>query len=237
MGHSNPYGAHAFVGIPYAQPPAGSLRWRGPRAVPPWTEPLEALDFGASCVQFASPMGGDLSAEPGTLVGSEDCLFLNVYAPRKENAEAALAAARPVMFWIHGGGNTIGTSSFYDGGRLAADEDVVVVSVNYRLGPFGWFRHPAIAADVSPAEQSGNFALLDLIAALEWVRENISHFGGDPGNITIFGESAGGHNVLMLMTSPARARSLSPGDLPKWRDLDGHGGTRREQPRRSRAWP
>lgn len=202
VGYANDYGSHSYVGIPYAQPPVGSLRWRAPRPHPTWEEPLEAVEFGSSCVQFASAMGGDLSEDPGTLVGSEDCLFLNVYAPKLASAAAASAESRPVMFWIHGGGNTIGTSSFYDGGRLAAEENVVVVSINYRLGPLGWFRHPSIAAHASPAEQSGNFALLDLIGALGWVRDHIASFGGDPGNVTIFGESAGGQNVLMLMTSP-----------------------------------
>ena len=207
VGSTGAYGSHAWLGIPYAQAPVGSLRWRGPREHPTWSEPREALSFGSSCVQFASELGGDLSAPPGEVVGSEDCLFLNVYAPRSEDVAAAAATRRPVLFWIHGGGNTIGTSSFYDGGRLAADEGVVVVTVNYRLGVLGWMRHAALAATVSPEEQSGNFAVLDLVAALSWVRDHIDSFGGDPAKVTIFGESAGGHNVLMLMTSPL-ARGL-----------------------------
>ncbi len=205
VGFTSPYGSHAWLGVPYAQAPVGSLRWRAPRAHPTWSEPREALAFGASCVQFASELGGDLSADPGEPVGDEDCLFLNVYAPRQEGA--ATGPRRPVLFWIHGGGNTIGTSAFYDGGRLAADEDVVVVTVNYRLGPFGWFRHASLRDGASPEEQSGNFALLDLATALAWVRDHIAAFGGDPDNVTIFGESAGGHNVLMLYTSPV-ARGL-----------------------------
>ncbi len=206
VGFTNEYGSDSYLGIPFAQPPVGALRWRAPRALPPASKPFEALAFGASCPQFASPLGGDASAPPGTYVGDEDCLTLNVYAP-KAGADEAAVADRPVMVWIHGGGNFIGTSSFYDGGRLAADEGAVVVTVNYRLGPFGWFRHPALAETASPAEQSGNFAVLDLIAGLQWVRENVRAFGGDPGNLTIFGESAGGQNVLLLMTSPL-ARGL-----------------------------
>ncbi|MCP5055537.1 MAG: carboxylesterase family protein [bacterium] len=225
VGFTNTYGSHAWLGLPFAQAPVGNLRWRAPRAHPTWNEPREALSFGSSCVQFASEMGGDLSADPGEPVGDEDCLFLNVYAPRSEDAKAAAAANRPVLFWIHGGGNTIGTSAFYDGGRLAAEEDVVVVTVNYRLGAFGWFRNPALREGASPEESSGNFALLDLAAALGWVREHIGSFGGDPGNITIFGESAGGHNVLMLYTSPI-ARGLFH------RAIVQSGGTWAEQPAR-----
>jgi para-nitrobenzyl esterase len=112
------------------------------------------------------------------------------------------------MLWIHGGGNSIGRAGFYDGGNLAATHGVVVVAINYRLGPFGWFRHAALRAGAkSDAERSGNFGTLDTIRALEWVRENIAAFGGDPGNVTIFGESAGGRNVVTSC-------SLSPGTLP-----------------------
>ena len=225
VGFTGSYGSHVWLGLPYAQAPVGNLRWRAPRAHPSWSEPRQALSFGASCVQYASELGGDLSADPGEPVGDEDCLFLNVYAPRNEDAEAAARAARPVLFWIHGGGNTLGTSAFYDGGRLAAEQDVVVVTMNYRLGAFGWFRNPALREGVSPEEQSGNFALLDLAAALSWVRDQIGVFGGDPGNVTIFGESAGGHNVLMLYTSPV-ARGLFQ------RAIVQSGGTWIEQPAR-----
>ncbi|MCP3982875.1 MAG: carboxylesterase family protein [bacterium] len=207
VGFTGSYGSHVWLGLPFAQAPVGNLRWRAPQAHPTWSKPRQALSFGASCVQFASELGGELSADPGDAVGDEDCLFLNVYAPRNEDAAAAARTKRPVLFWIHGGGNTIGTSAFYDGGRLAAEEDVVVVTVNYRLGAFGWFRNPALREGASQEEASGNFALLDLAAALGWVRDHIGSFGGDPGNVTIFGESAGGHNVLMLYTSPI-ARGL-----------------------------
>jgi para-nitrobenzyl esterase len=118
--------------------------------------------------------------------------------------EAAVAAHAklPVMVWIHGGGNVVGRTDFFDGGRLAQSEDVIVVTVAYRLGPLGWFRHAALREGASPAEQSGNFAVLDLIRALEWVREKAAGFGGDSGNVTIFGESAGGANVMLLLLSP-----------------------------------
>ncbi len=208
VGFQGEYGNHAWLGIPFAQPPVGALRWRAPRAAPTWPGTREALGFGPSCPQFASPIGGDDSAAPGTPVGSEDCLTLNIYTPAWTANQVPTGEKRlPVMFWIHGGGNTIGTSSFYNGGHLAASQDLIVLTVNYRLGAFGWFRHPALAEGASRAEASGNFAVLDLIAALTWVRDNISHFGGDPDNVTIFGESAGARNVAMLLVSPM-ARGL-----------------------------
>ncbi len=203
VGSEGHYGNHVWRGIPFAQPPVGKLRWRAPQALAAWDGSREALAFGSSCPQFASPIGGDDSADLGTPVGSEDCLFLNVYAPALAPDQVPSGGKRlPVMFWIHGGGNTIGTSAFYNGGNLAASESVVVVTLNYRLGPFGWFRHPSLAPDATPAERSGNFAVLDLIQGLIWVRDNIAAFGGDPDNVTIFGESAGGQNVAMLLASP-----------------------------------
>ena len=208
VGFEGQYGSHVWLGIPYAKPPVGELRWRAPQTPDAWQGTREALAFGSSCMQFASALGGDDSASPGTPVGSEDCLYLNVYAPAAAPDAVPEGDERhPVMFWIHGGGNTIGTSSFYDGGNLAASEKVVVVTINYRLGALGWFRHPALFAGATQAERSGNFAVLDMIQALGWVRDNISAFGGDPDNVTIFGESAGGHNVVMLMASPL-ARGL-----------------------------
>jgi len=208
IGLRGDYGSHVWRGIPYAQPPVGALRWRAPKALPAWQATREALSFGSSCVQFASSIGDD-SVDPGTPVGREDCLFLNVFAPARERGALPQHpdARMPVMFWIHGGGNTIGTSSFYDGGNLATTHGVVVVTMNYRLGPFGWFRHPALADGASPEEQSGNFGLLDLVHALGWVRDNIAAFGGNPDNVTIFGESAGGRNVVQLLVTPL-ARGL-----------------------------
>jgi para-nitrobenzyl esterase len=219
VGFVGRYGSLAWLGIPFAKAPAGDLRWRAPQPADPWTGTLEALEFGSSCVQYASTIGGVVDAEPGDLVGDEDCLYLNVYTPRFADERVPSGSARlPVMFWIHGGGNRTGTASFYDGGNLATTGNVVVVTTNYRLGPFGWFRHTALTGDgTSAADRSGNYGTLDLVRGLDWVRENISAFGGDPGNVTIFGESAGGLNVLTLMLSPGaeglfhRAILQSPG--------------------------
>jgi para-nitrobenzyl esterase len=205
VGFLDDYGAHAWLGIPYAAPPTGERRWRAPVPGARWEGVREALAFGSPCPQLASRFGG-VPGPPGSVQGDEDCLFLNVYAPRAGSAAAATAARRPVMVWIHGGGNVVGHAGFYDGGNLAASQNVVVVTVNYRLGPLGWFRHPALrTADTSPEDASGNFGLLDLVRALEWVRDDIAAFGGDPGNVTIFGESAGGRNVAALLLAPKAA--------------------------------
>ncbi|HYC22676.1 MAG TPA: carboxylesterase family protein [Candidatus Bathyarchaeia archaeon] len=203
------YGSHAWLGIPYARPPVGDLRWRAPLPLEPWSGMREATAHGAPCTQYASAFGGIGDASPGTPVGQEDCLTLDVYAPRFEPASVPQGAGRlPVMVWIHGGGNTIGSAAFYEGGNLATTHDLVVVVVQYRLGPFGWFRHPALAASAASDEDaSGNFGTLDLVRALEWVRDNIAAFGGDPGNVTIFGESAGGQNVYTLLVAK-QARGL-----------------------------
>jgi para-nitrobenzyl esterase len=203
VGAAGLYGHHEWLGIPFAQAPVGDLRWRAPQPVPAWDEPRETLAFGAACPQFANRLDGEPPAEPGTPVGDEDCLTLNVYAPAFDPEQVPGEGERlPVMFWIHGGGNTVGTASFFNGGNLAQSQDVVVVTTNYRLGAFGWFRHPALVRDASPAESSGNFAVLDLIEGLTWVRENIAAFGGDPDNVTVFGESAGARNTAVLLASP-----------------------------------
>jgi para-nitrobenzyl esterase len=162
----------------------------------------EALSTGNACPQFASVFAGE-PRDAKHIIGDEDCLYLDVYAPRAEPGAAPPSeGGLPVMLWIHGGGNSIGRAGFYDGGNLAATQDVVVVAINYRLGPFGWFRHAALhGGGSSAAEHSGNFGTLDTIRALEWVRENIASFGGDADNVTIFGESAGGRNVLSLLLS------------------------------------
>jgi para-nitrobenzyl esterase len=208
VGFQGRYGSHAWLGIPYAKPPVGALRWRAPQPPDAWTGTRQALDFGSPCTQFASPIGG-VKGPVGTAVGSEDCLYLNVYGPRLAAADVSNGAPRlPVMMWIHGGGNTIGEAGFYNGGNLAVTEGVIVVTLNYRLGPFGWFRHPALRGEgASELDRSGNFGTLDLIRGLEWVRDNIAAFGGDPDNVTIFGESAGGTNVFTLLLSP-RARGM-----------------------------
>lgn len=209
IGFVGGYGSHAWLGIPYAEPPVGALRWRAPEPPRSRTGTREALANGSPCVQYASPFGGIDGVSPGTPAGSEDCLHLNVYVPRFAPADVPSGAARlPVMVWIHGGGNSVGTNAFYDGGNLAVTENVVVVAIKYRLGPFGWFRHRALhGAGSSPEDRSGNYGTLDQIRALEWVRDNIDAFGGNPDNVTIFGESAGGRNVYMLLLAPP-ARGL-----------------------------
>jgi para-nitrobenzyl esterase len=189
----------AWQGIPYAAPPVGDGRFRSPSPVTAWQGVLEALEPGSPCVQ--------LGGKP--IQGEEDCLYLDVFAPASEPGEVPVGSARrPVMFWIHGGGNTLGSGDMLDPSRLAAENDVVVVTINYRLGVFGWFSHPALRASARDAEEaSGNFGTLDMIRALEWTQENIANFGGDPNRVTIFGESAGGLNVFSLLLSP-RARGL-----------------------------
>ena len=168
VGFTGRYGSYVWLGLPYAAPPIGDLRWRAPQPNAAWSGVREALQAGAPCVQYASPLGGIQTARANTPVGNEDCLTLNVYAPKSATATSFL----PVMVWIHGGGNTIGAGTLYDGGNLAARRDVVVVTVNYRLGPFGWFRHAALRAGAADdVERSGNFGTLDLVRALEWVRE------------------------------------------------------------------
>jgi para-nitrobenzyl esterase len=202
VGGAGRYGSHAWLGLPYAAPPVGAKRWRAPQRPSAWEGVREALRFGAPCVQQASPLGGVEGAEPGALVGSEDCLTLNAWAPPLSRDELSTAKL-PVMVWIHGGGNSIGAAAFYEPGRLAREQGLLVFTLQYRLGPLGFFRHPALrAGDETPEEQSGNFALLDLVAGLQWVRDNAAAFGGDPGNVTVFGESAGGFNTYALLLSP-----------------------------------
>lgn len=188
-------GVEVFRGVPYAAPPVGDLRWRAPQTVPAWRGERDASRNGMACMQQpgASLEGG---GDPGPL--SEDCLTLNVWTPA-----ATQGARRPVMVWIHGGALVFGGGgvALYDGAVLAR-RDVVVVTLNYRLGALGFFAHPALG-DGSPM----NFGLLDQVAALQWVQRNIDAFGGDPGNVTIFGESAGAQSVLALYASPM-ARGL-----------------------------
>ena len=212
VGFVGAHGSHVWLGIPYAAPPTGALRWRAPRDRSPGRAAREALAFGARCPQYASPL--EATREPGSVLGSEDCLTLNVWAP-----PGAARERLPVMFWIHGGGNVQGGSDFYDGAALAVRQNVVVVSANYRLGPFGWLRHAALREGATYEDASGNFGTLDLIHALRWVRANAGAFGGNPESITIFGESAGGRNVVSLLSSPL-ARGLFHGAIVQ------SGGTR-----------
>lgn len=185
--------ARAWLGIPYAKPPIDDLRWKSPQRLDRSPVRIEANQYGSDCLQYVSQLAGPDSATEANITGSEDCLYLNVWAPPN-------AVELPVMFWIHGGGNSIGSGSLYDGSSLAARYRVVVVTINYRLGIFGWFHHPTLAERSS--SKSGNYGLLDIVRALEWTRDNVREFGGDPNNVTVFGESAGGANTLAMMASP-----------------------------------
>jgi para-nitrobenzyl esterase len=203
-GIAGQYENHAWLGIRYAKAPAGDLRFRASQALDPQGAQA-ALAFGAPCPQIAHPFGVT-TAEPGTPVGAEDCLFLNVYAPQMTAAEAG-AAHLPVMIWFHGGSNIVGHAGGYDGGNLAQTEKVIVVTANYRLGPLGWFRHASLREGSSPEDASGNYGTLDQVEALRWVKRHVAAFGGDPQNVTIFGESAGARDVIALLVVP-QARGL-----------------------------
>lgn len=196
-------GVHVWRGLPFAAPPVGDLRWRAPRPPARWPGVREALAAAPICPQISNVFNANEGHDPGALLGAEDCLYLDVYAPA--NADPATT---PVMVWIHGGGNVWGSARQYDPSNLAANENVVIVVVQYRLGPLGWFAHAAIREAAETADdKAASFALLDLIAALEWVKANAAAFGGDPSRVTIFGESAGGQNVAGLLASP-RAKGL-----------------------------
>lgn len=208
-------GTWFWKGIPFAQPPVGALRWRAPREPLPWPGVLQALRFGPGCIQnprlyspgndnrFDATVGENLAS--GHTPGREDCLTLNIWRPAHDTA------GLPVIVFIHGGSNVAGYSGdpLYDGAALARQAYAVVVSANYRLGVLGFFRHPALrdrAADPSLTEDdcSGNFAVLDILAALRFVQRNIGAFGGDAGNVTLAGQSAGAINILAAATAPGR---------------------------------
>ena len=192
-------GSRRFRGIPFAKPPVGDLRWKPPAPVEPWSGVLQALDFKSECAQLAWIQGPESDVE--------DCLYLNVWTP-----DPMPSSPLPVMVWLAGGGNQNGGASdnsaltggklIYDGSRLAAAHDVIVVSLNYRVGVFGFFSHPGLSAEGS---NSGNQGLLDQQAALRWVRDNIGAFGGDPKNVTLFGESAGAQDTCLQVVSPGSA--------------------------------
>ena len=189
--------ARIFKNVPYAAPPIGDLRWAAPQKPLAWTGVRDATQNGPSCPQ---PMKPDGTPNEGSANGpvSEDCLQLNVFAPKT-------AHKAPVMVWLHGGSHRTGAGWIYDGQNFARD-GVVLVSINYRLGPLGYFAHPALtkAAGKAPV---GNYGLMDQIAALEWVQRNIAAFGGDPKNVTVFGESAGGMSTLAILATP-KAKGL-----------------------------
>lgn len=183
----------AFKGIPFAAPPVGNLRWREPQPVASWDGVKKATEFGARCMQWN--VFGDMAFRDNG--PSEDCLYLNVWTP-----DATAHAKLPVMVWVYGGGFQAGaTSEGRQEGEKLAHKGVVVVSMNYRLGIFGFYTHPELTQE-SAHHASGNYGLLDQAAALQWVHDNIAAFGGDPANVTIFGESAGSFSVSALMASP-----------------------------------
>jgi para-nitrobenzyl esterase len=201
--------AVAFRGIPYARPPVGKLRWQPPQPPVAWQGVRDARQPGASCTQPASgltpffdPMAQVYGArfEQAPIESSEDCLYLDVWVP-----DWPVKHSLPVMVWLHGGSNTFGSGSqpMYEGASLAR-RGVLLVTLNYRLGVMGFFSHPELTAE-SPHHSSGNYGLLDQLAALQWVRQNISQFGGDPNNVTLFGESAGASDSARLLSSPLAA--------------------------------
>jgi len=179
------HGVQAYLGIPYAAPPVGDLRWKPPQPPVPWQGVRASDRHGASCLQRRAD-----------IYMSEDCLYVNVWTSAESDERL------PVMVWIHGGGWTIHSNShpIYDG-EAFADNGVVLVSINYRLGAFGWMAHPALSAE-SERGVSGNYGILDSLAALQWVQDNIEQFGGDKNNVTIFGESAGGGSIYALLSTP-----------------------------------
>ena len=191
---------HAWLGIPYAQAPVGALRWKAPRVLTS-TATINTHQYGSICAQ-AKPVFDSFVLTDVIYTGSEDCLYLNVWCPAVAGTDPL-----PVMVWIHGGGNVFGDGNI-EGGRLSAKEKVVVVSMNYRLGPLGWLTHSALRDNAeSPEDASGNYGTLDIIQSLQWVQDNIAAFGGDPNRVTLFGVSAGAWNVFSLLNSP-KAKGL-----------------------------
>ena len=220
-------GTYAWKGIPFARPPVGELRWKAPVEPVRWKAPRAAKQFGNACVQYGRIYGpgannrydASIGTTLNTAVGSEDCLYLNIWAPadrrgrdrdddrdrhdhdRRDDDKGGL----PVIVFVHGGSNVSGYTAdpVYDGAALAKAANAVVVSVNYRLGIFGFLNLPQLKSGNDAQEDSGNFALLDIIQALRFVRRDIDNFGGDPKNITLMGQSAGAINVYALLTTPA----------------------------------
>ena len=188
-------GVRAFLGVPYAEPPVGALRWRAPRPVTPWQGTRDASRIGRDCTQ-ALGRRAILGGGGGIVFGGEDCLYLNIYAPAGDPAKP-----RPVMVYLHGGAFTIGAGANYDPSLLAVEQDRVLVTLNFRLGALGWLAHPDFAAE--GAGVGGNWGLMDQQAALRWVHDTIAAFGGDPGDVTLFAESSGAWSACSLMAAPS----------------------------------
>ena len=185
----NNNGVSEYLGIPYAQPPVGDLRWQPPQSYPPWTQTLNATQFGPTCAQITT-----LGVFAGPPNSNENCLYLNVFTP-----QTAAPGTLPVLVWIHGGGNFDGESNDYDGSKLASQGNTVVVTLNYRLGLLGWLANPALDSEGHPF---GNYGLLDQQLVLKWVQNNIASFGGDPNRVALGGQSAGSVDTSMNVASP-----------------------------------
>lgn len=197
-GETSPSGVRVFRGLPFAAPPVGENRWRAPQPVEPWDGVRDASEFGNVCIQAQTePRYVNIANMEGSPPLGEDCLYLNVWTPAESSDDAL-----PVMVFFYGGAFTDGggAAPLYDGTALA-ERGAVVVTMNYRLGPFGFLAHPALTAE-SEIGSSGNYGIMDMVASLEWVQRNIAAFGGDPDNVTIFGQSAGAMAITSLMTSP-----------------------------------
>ena len=216
-------GLRQFLGIPYAAPPLRNLRWRPPREHASWSAPLDTTRFAPHCPQQASVFG--------TESVSEDCLFLNIFTPSDAPNERDKSHGYPVMVWIHGGALTVGESDDYIPKKLVRQGGVIVVTINYRLGALGFLAHPALSAE-SPHHISGNYGILDQQFALQWVKRNISAFGGDPQTVTLFGESGGGLSIFSQLTSPTANGLFNRGivesgayelTLPTLADEESHG--------------
>lgn len=207
-------GAQAWLSIPFAAAPMGDLRFRAPRPAASWRGTFDATTPPPRCAQLTNRLDEGRGVKAGLVVGSEDCLKLSIFAPAFGPDQVPTGDKRlPVMVWIHGGANVWGAAADYDGSILAARHNVIVVTVSYRLAGLGWFAHDAIRASAqTELDRSANFATLDLVASLQWVRDNIGAFGGNDQRVTIFGESAGGHNVASLLVAP-QAKGLFQGAI------------------------
>ncbi len=214
IGKREENGIAAWYGVPFAKPPVKDLRWKAPQPESPWAKTLMATTACQPCTQYVNMLSNYPAEYDGQVMGGEDCLYLNIWAPDT-------AGQKPVMFWVHGGGNSIGEGAAYNGKMLAEKHNVVVVAINYRLGPLGWFAHPALRrAGGTPEDRSGNFGTLDIVRALEWVQANIAAFGGDKNKVTLFGESAGAFNTLSMLASPLSAglfhRAIAQSPVIEW---------------------